>query len=232
MVRAGPRLTVVIPAYQEVGTIASVVRGVQSAVPAGSEVLVVDDGSTDGTADAARATGARVVRLEPNQGKGVALREGLRSAGGELLLFIDADDQDDPAEIPRLLDALSDDVDMVIGSRFLGTLRDGSITPLHRLGNRTLTGLFNLLYGSAITDTQAGFRLLRRAALDPDQLRAVRYEIETELTLHVLRRGGRVIEVPVTRSVRGAGRSGFGTWRDGMRVLRRMVSGRLERHGP
>jgi glycosyltransferase involved in cell wall biosynthesis len=222
-------LTVVIPAHQEVGTIASVVAGVRAASPAGTEILVVDDGSTDGTAEAARGADAEVLPLEPNRGKGVALREGIRAARGELLLFIDADGQDDPGELPRLLGAMAPDVAMVIGSRFLGTLRDGSITPLHRLGNRTLTGVFNLLYRSQITDTQAGFRLLRREAVDLQQLRAVRYEIETELTLHVLRRGGRVIEVPVTRSERGGGRSGFGTWRDGMRVLRRMVSGRLER---
>ncbi len=222
-------LTIVIPAHQEVGTIAQVVEGVRAASPPGTEVLVVDDGSTDGTFGAAEGADAEVLRLQPNRGKGVALREGIRAARGELLLFIDADGQDDPAEIPLLLDALTPDVAMVIGSRFLGTLRGGSITPLHRLGNVTLTGVFNLLYRSRITDTQAGFRVVRRLALDLGQLRAVRYEIETELTLHVLRRGGRVIEVPVTRSERGGGASGFGTVRDGVRVLRRMVTGRLER---
>ncbi len=222
------QLTLVIPAHEEAATIAAVIQGARSALPGLDDVLVVDDGSSDGTAEAAQAAGARVLRLPENGGKGQALRRGIAEAQSELLAFIDADGQDDPAELPILLAALQPDVAMVIGSRFLGTLLDGSITPRNRMGNRLLTGCFNLLYGSRITDTQAGFRVLRRSALDLRRLRAVRYEIETELTLHVLRRGGRVIEVPVTRAPRGGGRTGFETVRDGLRILRRMVVGRLE----
>ncbi len=220
-------ITLVIPAHDEARTIAQVVADARAALPAGTEILVVDDGSTDGTGDAAEAVGVPVLRLRPNRGKGVALREGIAAAAGELLMFIDADGQDDPAEIPRLLDALGPGVDMVIGSRFLGTLLDGSITASHRLGNRALTGVFNRLYGTRLTDTQAGFRLVRRASLDLGRLRAVRYEIETELTLHVARRGGTIVEVPVTRAPRPSGASGFATLYDGTRVLAKMVAGRL-----
>ena len=222
----GAEVSAVIPAHDEVGTIAAVVRGVTRALPEGAEVLVVDDGSTDGTAAAAEEAGARVIRLQPNRGKGEALRRGIGEARGDVLLFIDADGQDDPAEIPVLLDALTPDVDMVIGSRFLGTLRDGSITASHRLGNRALTGVFNLLYGTRLTDTQAGFRLLRRHAVQPARLRAVRYEIETELTLRAVLGGARVVEVPVTRERRPHGASGFATAYDGLRVLTQMVVGR------
>lgn len=221
------RITLVIPAHDEARTIAQVVEDARRVLPPSAEILVVDDGSTDGTGDAAEATGVRVMRLRPNRGKGVALRRGIGAAQGDLLLFIDADGQDDPAEIPRLLDAMAPDVDMVIGSRFLGTLLDGSITPSHRLGNRALTGVFNRLYGTRLTDTQAGFRVVRRASLDLDRLRAVRYEIETELTLHVARRGGAIVEVPVTRAPRPSGASGFATLYDGTRVLAKMVAGRL-----
>ena len=133
-----------------------------------------------------------------------------------------------PHPHPPLLGALTEQVAMVLGSRFSGQIRAGGITGLHHLGNRAITGLFNLLYGSAITDTQAGFRVLWRRAIDPRCLRAVRYEIETELDLHVLRRGGRVVEVPVVRSRRGAGATGFATARDGLRILRRMLLGRVE----
>ena len=220
-------LSLVIPAHDEAGTIAQVVEAAWAVLDEGDELLVIDDGSTDETAALAEATGVRVVSLRPNQGKGRALWRGIEEARHDLLLFIDADGQDDPAEIPLLIDALGSEVAMVIGSRFLGTLRDGSITASHKVGNRALTGLFNLLYGCRLTDTQAGFRLVRRSALDVRQLRAVRYEIETELTLHVLRRGGTVVEVPVSRDRRPHGASGFATAYDGLRVLAKMVAGRL-----
>lgn len=222
-----PRLSLVIPAHNEAATIAEIIAGARAAVPGLGEVLVVDDGSTDGTREAA-ATADRVMRLEPNRGKGEALRAGVAEAKHPLLAFIDADGQDDPSELPRLLEAMDDDVAMVIGSRFLGTLHDGAITLKNHIGNRVLTGCFNVLYGSRITDTQAGFRVLRRDAIALEELRAVRYEIETELTLHVLNRGGRVVEVPVSRSARGGGETGFVTTRDGLRILRRMVRGKLE----
>ena len=221
-------LSLVIPAHNEAGTIVDVVEAGRAALDEADEVLVIDDGSTDGTAERAAGTGVRVVSLSPNQGKGRALRRGIEEARHDLLLFIDADGQDDPGEIPLLLNALAPGVDMVIGSRFLGTLHDGSITPSHRLGNRALTGLFNLLYGCRLTDTQAGFRLVRRSALDVEELRAVRYEIETELTLHVLCRGGSVVEVPVSRERRPHGASGFATAYDGLRVLTKMVAGRIK----
>jgi len=225
-----PRVSLVIPAHNEAPTIAGVIEAARAALPGLGEILVVDDGSTDGTAQVAQSVGVRVTRLEPNRGKGEALRVGIDEASCEILAFIDADGQDDPAEFPRLLAAMIPGVAMVIGSRFIGTLYDGSITRSHHFGNLAITRIFNLLYGTRITDTQAGFRLVRRSALDPTLLRAMRYEIETELCLHVVKRGGRVVEVPVTRAPRGGGASGFETARDGLRIMRRMVVGRfLER---
>jgi len=228
---AKPSVSVVIPAHNEAASIRQVVDDSRTATPNLIELIVVDDGSTDGTGALAAEAGAEVLALSPNRGKGCALRAGIEAARGDVLLFIDADGQDHPEEIPRLLDALADDVAMVIGSRFKGTLEEGSITRLNYVGNRALTWLFNRLYGSAITDTQAGFRVVRRDALDLAALRARRYEIETELTLHVLRRGGRIVEVPVTRTARDGGQTGFEVARDGLRILRRMVAGRFSATG-
>lgn len=228
---ARDRITVVVPAHNEERAIAQVVRGALECAARPHEVLVIDDGSTDATAQRAEQAGARVVRLTPNRGKGHALRAGIEAARGQILVFIDADGQDDPDEIPSLLAALGPDVDMVIGSRFRGTLRAGAITTLNHAGNRALTWLFNRLHGSALTDTQAGFRVVRRRALDVSALRARRYEIETELTLHVLQRGGRVVEVPVTRDRRAGGASGFVVPYHGLRILGLMVAGRLRRAG-
>src|SRR5262249_54723469 len=141
------RVSVVLAAHDESRAIASVVRGSARSTPDLAEVLVVDDGSTDGTADLAREAGARVGRLEANQGKGCALRRGIAEATGDVLVFLDADGQDDPAEIPLLLEALRDDVAMVIGSRFLGRFGPGAITPVNRAGNRFLTVVLNALFG-------------------------------------------------------------------------------------
>ena len=224
-----PSVSFVIAAFNEEPTVGRVVEGVRAHTRGLAEVIVVDDGSTDGTAAAAGRGGARVIRLARNMGKGEALRAGIREAVGDVLMFIDADDQDDPSEIPLLLDALAPGVAMVIGSRFIGTFRDGSVTPLHLLGNRFLTHAFNTLHGTAITDAQAGFRAVRRTALRPRELKAVRYEIEADVTLQVLRAGGRIVEVPVTRSRRTHGRSGFRSFYDGSRILGRMLVGRIDR---
>jgi glycosyltransferase involved in cell wall biosynthesis len=219
--------SLIIPARNEAVSIGAVVAAARAGCPRLAEIVVVDDGSTDGTADAAREAGARVVSLSPNRGKGVALRTGVAAAAGAVLAFIDADGQDDARELPRLLEALRPDVDMVIGSRFLGTIAPGAITPLHRAGNIALTWWFNQLFDASLSDTQAGFRVVRRDALLLDALRASRYEIETELTAHVLRRGGRVVEVPVSRAPRAGGATGFETARDGLRILRTMTRERL-----
>ena len=217
-------VTVVIAAHDEAPSIAAVVAGCRAHTPGLDEVLVIDDGSRDDTAARARAAGARVVRLEVNQGKGAALRRGIDEARGDVLVFIDGDGQDDPAEIPLLLAALAPDVGLVIGSRFLGTFRAGAITPINRAGNLGLTAASNLLFGMRITDTQAGFRALRRGALAGVALRARAYDIETELLLRVHLEGARVVEVPVTRSARTHGRSGLSSLRDGLRILRCMLA--------
>lgn len=217
-------VAVVIAAHDEAPSIAGVVRACVAHTPGLGEVLVVDDGSRDDTAARAAEAGARVIRLPSNQGKGAALRRGIAEARGEVLVFLDADGQDDPREIPRLLEALAPGVDLVIGSRFLGTFREGAITPVNRAGNLGLTAVSNLLFGMRITDTQAGFRAVRRRALEAVDLRASAYDIETELLLRVHLAGGRVVEVPATRSARAHGRSGLSSLRDGFRILRRMLA--------
>lgn len=218
-----PPVSVVLAAYDEAATVGEVVRGALAACPAGSEVVVVDDGSRDGTGDLAAAAGARVVRLSPNRGKGYALRRGIAEARGEVLVFLDADGQDDPAEIPRLLDGLAGGADLVVGSRFLGRFGRGAITPLNRAGNRFLTAAFNALYGTTFTDTQAGFKALRRSAIDVEVLRARRFDIEVEVLARVVRRGLRYAEVPVSREARVHGESRLDSFRDGTRILLRIA---------
>jgi len=219
-------ITVLLPAHDEAGSIADVVARCLSSVPGLDEVLVIDDGSTDGTGELARRAGARVVTLRPNRGKGVALRRGFEEARGDVLVLLDADGQDAPEDIPRLLEALRDDVVMVVGSRFLGTFSDGAITKINRAGNLALTAVLNALYGVRLTDTQAGFRAFRRGFLDGLALRSSRYDIEVDLLLSAVESGAPVIEVPVRRMARAHGHTDLGPMRDGARILGRMLARR------
>ncbi len=220
-----PRTTAIIAALDEGAAIGAVVRGcLQHGV---DDVIVVDDGSTDDTTARATAAGATVLQHATNRGKGAALRLAAAHAQGEVLVTLDGDGQDDPADIPVLLAAIERGADMVIGSRFRGTLLPGAITPLHRLGNLALTRTFNLLYGERLTDTQAGMRAIRHPLWRRLVLRANRYEVETEVLVRALGAGATVVEVPVTRAPRAHGRSALHGLRDGSRILACMVSLRM-----
>lgn len=222
-------ISCIIPAHNEAETIGDVVLGLSRALPKPFEVIVVDDGSQDETAEAARAAGAKVLRHPKKMGKGAAVRSGIIAAKGEIVLLIDADGQDDPSEAPKLLGALKRDVAMVLGSRFLGRFEVGSVTLVHWVGNKALTALFNLLFHQRLSDAMAGFRAFWRDAIDPFAIRANGFEIEADMDALVAQRGGRIVEVPVTRKARKVGRSRFSTIRDGLRIalwlFRRWVGG-------
>ncbi len=217
------RVSVVIAAHDEAATIADVVRAATAAIgdEVEHEVIVVDDGSTDDTARLAEDAGARVIRVWPNGGKGAALRTGIAESGGDWLVFIDADGQDDPAEIPQLLEHAWGDTVLVNGSRFIGTMRRGAISGPNWFGNVFMTAFLDLLFLAPITDSQAGFRA--RAL----PLRSTEYEIETEMLAKVLRAGHRVVEVPVTRDKRAAGTTDFRRIRNGLRILGTILRERI-----
>lgn len=217
--------TAIIAALDEAAAIGEVVRGCLRHV---DEVVVVDDGSTDGTAVVAEAAGARVLRNDRNRGKGASLRRAAEHARGELLVTLDGDGQDDPADIPALLAAIERGAELVIGSRFRDQPpRPGAITPINRIGNLALTGTLNLLYGVRLSDTQAGFRAIRRTLWQRLPLRADRYEVETEVLVRALLANARVVEVPVTRRARAHGSSALHGLRDGSRILACMLRLRL-----
>jgi glycosyltransferase involved in cell wall biosynthesis len=221
--------SVILPAHDEAATIAAVVEACARSSPEVREVVVVDDGSTDETGAIARSAGARVVELPDNRGKGHALRAGVDAAEGDVLVFLDADGQDDPAEIPALLAALSDGTDLVLGSRFLGRFEPRAITAIDRAGTRALTGVMNLLFRSRVTDPIAGFRAVRRDAFERARTRAAGYDIEVDLVLGVLRNGGRVVEVPVRRAPRRHGASDLSSVKDGTRMLLQILRHRVGR---
>ena len=213
-------ISVVIPCHNEETSIGEVVRRSRAAVSGHEhEVLVVDDGSTDRTAEEAEQAGARVLQLYVNQGKGLALMAGARAAAHPVLVFLDGDGQDDPSEIPALLEAHRSGADLVIGSRFTGRLHPGAIHGLNRLANISFTRLIALLYQTSISDSQAGYRVLGRDALLGLGMTAREYDVETEMLLKALKAGWRVREVPVQRYARVGSVTDFDRMRHGLLIL-------------
>ncbi len=213
------KVCVVIAAYNEGRVIGDVIAGIRRFIKPEDEILVVDDGSADNTSEAARKAGARVVRQEPNQGKGKAIRRGLQEATGDVILFIDGDGQDPPDDIPLLLAPMERGADLVNGSKFIGTLKDGAISLPNYFGNKFMSGMINILFGVKITDSQSGFRCFRRSKLAGISLDASEYEIETEMLIKAIRHGFNIVEVGVTRDRRAAGSTNFKRVRNGLRIL-------------
>ena len=221
------KLCVIIAAYNEGPNIGPVIEGVRRFIRPGDEILVVDDGSVDNTSEAARAAGARVVRQEPNQGKGMAIRRGIREATGDAILFIDGDGQDPPDDIPLLIGEMEKGADMVNGSKFIGTLKEGAISTPNLFGNKFMSGLINILFGVRITDSQSGFRAFNLEKVRKINLDSSEYEIETEMLIKAIKSGMKIVEVGVTRDKRAAGVTSFKRVRNGLRILGTILRLRL-----
>ena len=211
------RICALIPAYNEADVIGDVVAAVRPQV---AEVVVVDDGSTDGTADRASRAGAVCLRLQPNQGKGVAVRHALpRVFSGDFthVLFMDGDGQHRPEDVGSLVDrARASGADLVIGARAL----DRSRMPRSRHFSNTVgSRLASWLVGQRVLDSQSGFRLVRVDRLRALRLRSRRYELEMEVLIKLCRQGGRVDHAPVALVYHGGrARSKMNPIRDTIRI--------------
>ncbi|HSH75686.1 MAG TPA: glycosyltransferase family 2 protein [Longimicrobiales bacterium] len=215
-------LSVVIPVYNEVGTVEQLLRRVRD-VPVRLEVIVVDDGSTDGTRDLLpRLEGDLIDRLilrERNAGKGAALRTGFEQATGDVVVVQDADLEYDPRELPMLLrPILSGKADAVYGSRFLG----GPHRVLffwHSVGNRVLTILSNMFTDVNLTDMETCYKMVRRELLHSLPLSANRFGIEPELTARLAQAGARIYEMPISYDGRSYAEGKKIGWKDGVSAL-------------
>jgi glycosyltransferase involved in cell wall biosynthesis len=211
------KISVIIPVYNEERTVVQVISAVKAVDLPGmeKEIIVVNDGSTDKTAGAlGRFDGDLIVKIfhqTPNQGKTAAIRRGLKESSGDLVLIQDADLEYSPAQYPALIAPLMrHEADAVYGSRFLGTIKN--MAPINRWSNIFSNVSFNLLFGTKITDINTCFKLFRSADIKSLTIESDRFAFETEVTAKLIRKGVRIVEVPVDYEARSVAQGKKISW--------------------
>jgi len=222
-------LSVIIPVYNEKSTISEVIEKVSAVeLSVEKEIIVVDDGSTDGTVEALELSKGKLARtyLTPvNVGKGAAVRIGLTMVTGDIILIQDADLELDPNEFATLLAPIIDgEASVVYGSRFL---KNNSVPRSRILANQFLTWTTNLLFRTKLTDMETAYKAFTREAADKLHLEANRFEIEPELTAQFARLGYKIVEVPITYRPRTTLEGKKIKWKDGVKALWTLVKYRL-----
>ena len=217
-------VSIIVPVYNESATVAAVIERLRTiALPAEREIIVVNDGSSDGTRaildsleGAPRLT---VLHVSPNRGKGNAIRVGIKAASGDVIAIQDADLELDPAQLATLVEPiLAGRTDVVYGSRFLAGTPDAPRMTL--IANRALTALTNVLYGSALTDMETCYKIMRASVAKSLPLSADRFDIEPEITARLLTSGHTIAELPVTFTPRSRAAGKKIGWRDGVTAVR------------
>ena len=224
-------LSIIVPVYNEVRTVLAVIDRLQAIeLPVAREILVVNDGSTDGTREvldgAGIRPGIRIIHAERNAGKGAAIRRGLGASTGTIVAIQDADLELDPQQLSALVTPIvRGEADVVYGSRFLAGRSSAPWITI--VANRALTGTTNLLFGSSITDMETCYKIMRADIARSLQLDANRFDIEPQITARLLRGGHRIHELPVKFDPRSRAQGKKIGWRDGVRAVEVLVKERF-----
>ena len=223
-------LSIVVPAFNEETSIADVLKEVLNLSFEGLEweVVVVDDGSSDRTAEILHGfldvKRLKIVTHEKNRGKGAALRSGIDGSSGGIVAFQDSDSEYDPGQLPALVREIQRGTDVVYGSRFLGQAQD--MTFLFNFGNRFLSLCTSLIYRAQVSDMETGFKVFRRRVLDGLELKSLGFDIEPEITAKILKKGISIKEVPIDYRARAKTHKKI-TLGDGVKALYTLIKYRF-----
>ena len=216
------QLSVIIPVYNEELTIGNIIERTKKAlrqIGLPFEIIVVDDHSSDNSLDAARSYGVRLFSLKEHLGKGYVLRAGFAKAKGDIIATIDSDGSHRPEELQDVLALVLDNkADLVVGSRYLNH-KQVATRKLNAFGVKIFNYLIDLFTGVAVTDSQSGYRAMKREVLNKQKLYTREYEIESEMLIKTVKAGFRVAEVPISFEQRTYGHSGVDPVWDGSKIL-------------
>mgnify|MGYP006085223069 CR=1 FL=1 len=229
--------SIIVPVFNEANNILVLLKKIELNITPFDQIIIIDDGSTDGTYDEIKNVSHTIIKHESNLGKGRAIINGIKASKGDLIILIDGDGQDDPSEIPKLINGINQGYDFVIGSRFvedehkkIKRFTKTALSTINWFGNKSLTMMINLLFNLNIKDSQSGFKCIKTSEIKKLNLVSPRYEIETEIIIKSKRNGLKILEVPVHRYERKHGISNlfdipFGRVIFLLKVLKVMIYG-------
>ena len=224
------KVTILIPVFNEVSTLEQILDKVEKADFCGleKEVILIDDCSTDGTKDLYPKLPYKILYHEVNQGKGAALRDGFKEATGDIIVIQDADLEYDPVDYKPLIQLILDGkADVCYGTRLAGGKPSRSFMFTHLLGNKFLSLLTNILYGSTLTDMETCYKAFKADFIKGIEIKSNRFDFEPEITAKILKRGARLYELPVSYYGREFSEGKKITWRDGFHAIIALVKFRF-----